>query len=1472
MPTTLDTGSGDQVNVLNATGPLKVFDADGSARIMSSGAPLEHVLGRGNLSFNTAITGALAAPTEVDRYTLNVTEQGTLSVQVEGATGSGLDGRATLYGVNSFVNLNGVHVAGGGLLLSSGGHLPGEPTSLLKIFLLPGQYFLEVSSAGGAGAYTLTPTFTPGPNPFNGPDLDVSLDRMVGKTPVGIVQGDFNRDGVLDVATANHDSGDISVLLGVGNGTFDAETRFKAAGQPDALVVGDFNNDGRLDLATLDAQAGLVTVFLGLGDGNFRPLPAFQVKGRFNGLAAVKFKQTAPPDLAFLDSQAGVVTVLPALSDGTFSVTTAYTLPVGDPRFAGVQFLQSTIPVFDSLGNSVLVPSVTGDFTRDGVPGFAFVLANDPTTGKLLPAGRVEADIGFPNPAPGGLETSIGTLPLSAVVGNKQLAFLSNAITPSPLRATPLLADLSGKGTTDLVIVSRSGDILFRAGRPGQPGLFDAPMVVNDRKKDPKTKLAQAVTVVRTGANAELAAIDLYSDTITLYQRQSDGSWARRDTPPLLTGLAPELIVAGDLNGDGVLDLVAANNLFGVPSLSIYRGDADGGFTHLRDLGVGTSVSDVELVYLKGNKLPDLVVTNADAGLVGVLRNEGLPGGDIGFQDEIVRRAGAGPYAVEGSAAPVVANQVLQSQNLPPIFPPLFFTISNEETSTTASGDFAGDGATDLVVANKGTGTIMLLRGLKGADGKPTGDFAEPQWIAKGNRPTVIKTADLTGSGKQDLVVLNVGDNTLSIFLNRGDGRFVEQVVRDDKGKPIPLSAGDRPSGLSIVDVNGDHIPDLVVGNQNGDVLILLGNGDGTFRPFVRADQRAPLVLTKINGAPAVILADQAHDVATEQVRVAGTTTFTPGAFQQSRSDGLIGPGAMLQADLNNDNIPDLIIANSGSNTVLVYLGQKGGGFSATPQSFFVGDNPVGLYVTHLMGASALPDLVVANQGSNDVSVLIGSTDANGAWIFKNGPRLSSGGVGPIAVTSRDLSGTGVQDLLVTNGQSGNIATLTGIGSNGVGTGFFNDATATVQKIAPGPVRQTTFLPSSDSSNGDLLGVALTQSGSLTRFDLTTGTATTLFTPAAGNAVNAFETMDLPGQAFPVIFTANANGSVSALFSADGQSYQAKATVANAALTGPSALEVLQTDASGQFDVYLTDAGQSTPVVLTLDLKAELTPVDNGGNGGSSSDSNGSIGLVVTLVTDLQVDAKSTTTQDLFSVDPFSSSASGATDVTTVASLASGLGDNEALPSFGEAVLVNVIVSFTDASGGEYTATGVASVTEETHDAPTLQQFIVGVEDAIDRLVASQATAPGAAITASADAALPAVADAIIRLGDWVGATVRDEAGVRIPAAADAVVRWGDWAKLTKTDGPAVMFGVVAPGLISEQRYESVNGPETPMRYVSRGVPLIINGKPASHFAPDFDRNALTILTVGTALAGGVYAGVRRARRPRDGERALEPE
>src|SRR5262249_55420184 len=142
-----------------------------------------------------------------------------------------------------------------------------------------------------------------------------------------------------------------------------------------------------------------------------------------------------------------------------------------------------------------------------------------------------------------------------------------------------------------------------------------------------------------------------------------------------------------------------------------------------------------------------------------------------------------------------------------------------------------------------------------------------------------------------------------------------------------PVDAGNVPTGLSVADINRDGNLDLLVGNEFGDVLIILGNGDGTFRPFTRADRAVPFVVTDLagRGARDVILANQAVDQVVSQVRVPGSNTFTPGNFAQNRSDGLVGPGAITQADINGDGRPDVIVANSGSNNVLVYLRQADG-------------------------------------------------------------------------------------------------------------------------------------------------------------------------------------------------------------------------------------------------------------------------------------------------------------------------------------------------------------------------------------------------------------------------------------------------------------------------------------------------------------------------------------------------------------------
>ena len=162
---------------------------------------------------------------------------------------------------------------------------------------------------------------------------------------------------------------------------------------------------------------------------------------------------------------------------------------------------------------------------------------------------------------------------------------------------------------------------------------------------------------------------------------------------------------------------------------------------------------------------------------------------------------------------------------------------------------------------------------------------------------------------------------TVSVLLGNGDGTFQAAVK---------YAVGEYAFDVAVADLNGDGIPDLAVANQGADtVSVLLGKGDGTFHAAVQY--------------------------------VAG-----------------YNPQSVVVADFNGDGILDLALAlgvgGEGSDAVAILLG-KGDGTLHAAQSYAVGDGPRTVAVGNLNGDGIL-DLVVANDQSNTVSVLLGGGTA----------------------------------------------------------------------------------------------------------------------------------------------------------------------------------------------------------------------------------------------------------------------------------------------------------------------------------------------------------------------------------------------------------------------------------------------------------------------------------------------------------------
>lgn len=1036
--------------------------------------------------------------------------------------------------------------------------------------------------------------------------LEVSLaGRPLGPPVLGDFTGKHHLD--LAVATAGPDPVSgltafyVSVLLSNGDGTFRPEQVYRLAAAPDTqngptqLFMGDITGDGHLDLATASYYG--MSVLLGNGDGTFQPerrsafgiTPGSVFMGEFStdsrwGLLSPSY--VGSPSLNFWiagkDGSFQLVQSIP-FSLGLFNIlagdfTGDHRLSIAAVGFdhdsfqiVGVYFFKGNgdgtfqLPQLYSTGSTGLLAgnfngngnldlAVVGQQSIDVLPGagdgtFAF----NQLTQSALPSFSSISMLGDFNGD--GLPDLLTTGPsgLSVLLNTGDGTFVSATDATSSTHTAPLVADINCDGTPDVVIVNAQGQVLFRAGQPGAPGSFAPPVIVNP---DPNFA-ARDVAIVRTPDRTLVAALDYLGHAVSFYALGANGLFGRIGSLNV-PGTLPSRIVAGDLNEDGRNDgrddiiVVTA----GSKQAFVWLQNPDGTFnaTANYQARLGVNPVAVALVDVHRNGRPAIVVAHSTSGEVDVLTIE--PGKSA--VSKLAYHAGQGLFDVQSFNSGTAL-------------------ASLQGTSSIAAGFLTGGAFPDLIVTNNLTNKLGLLP----ADG--TGGYFNVQTLVPGVHPDVVVAVDFNDDGIFGLAILDKSAATISIYLGNGRGGFTLKGT---------VSAGNSPTDLTVADVNGDGKPDLLVGNKYGDVLILLGNGDGTFLPFVRADQAVPFVIANANGD--VILANQSIDQAMSQIRQPGTTNFTTGSFDQ-QGNGLIAPGAVVLADLTRNGLQDLIVANSGSNDILVYMRQPDGSFVDTPQSFFTGDNPVSVTVQDLNDDN-IPDVAVANRGSNDVSVLFGSgtkdlgTGIVGNWTLTAGPRLKAGN-GPLGVVIQDQNGDKIPDMLVSN-SDGTITALPGIGSGGVGTGFFNDTGTQSLDLGSSILQALT--------NGFVLttaGIFQVTANGLTATEVFASTTLTAFTTSGTGIVAGFEDGSLG------LLTKDGNGQFTeSLIFRDAQ------------LTDPSALQVV--DNNGKTEIYATTSGLSRVFVFGL---ADGIPVETRGQQADVTPLG--LVLIASLVTSAEGDA-----------------------------------------------------------------------------------------------------------------------------------------------------------------------------------------------------------------------------------------------------------
>jgi hypothetical protein len=749
--------------------------------------------------------------------------------------------------------------------------------------------------------------------------------------PRSVVAGDFNNDDYIDIIVANSGTHTIGIFLSKGDGTFTHQHTYSTGSQsrPYSIVVGDFNNDNNLDIAVANYGTNNIGIFLGNGNGSCTAQNVFSLdSSRPLFITVADFNQDNQTDIVVANYGTNSVGILLGYGNGSFQDPTTYS--TGD----------------DSIPSSLVV----GDFNKDN-----------------------ELDIGVAN---------YGTNNIGILLGYGNGLFASQVIYTIASNSQPssiALGDINNDTNLDLIVANYgTGNvgILFGYGN----GTF-APQTTFSISTNSRPQYIGLGDFDQDN-QLDVVVVDSDNDQIHILLQYDHKTFTLTTTYDAISESRPSFAAVADFNNDNQLDIVVTN--YGTNSILILSGYSMKPSTRQKNyfIGENSRPSSAVIYDFNDDGRLDLVVNNFGNDTVHILTGNG----DGTFAPERTYSTGnksapkslcIGDVNNDNRMDIISANfgsdsigVLLAHDNGTFADVTTYFVDTGSQPRSVAVGDFNNDSRLDIVTANYGSGGISILFGY----GNGTFSNATTYFTNLIGPLITIAVGDVNKDNKLDIVTAAIDIMKVIILLGYGNGSF---------SNPLAYFLGRNvlPSSVAVSDFDCDNRLDIVVTNIQGSYVgVLLGNGNGTFKPITRY-----------------------------------STWSTSSLY------------AVSIADLNNDNRYDLVVANIADDEIIIFYGYGNGSFQlARTYSTGFGSAPNSV-TTAKLNNNNKTNIVTTFRGTGNVAILTEYNSAN----FANQITYSTGSAArPYSVTVGDFNNDSQVDIAVINSGTDNLGILLGLGNN----------------------------------------------------------------------------------------------------------------------------------------------------------------------------------------------------------------------------------------------------------------------------------------------------------------------------------------------------------------------------------------------------------------------------------------------------------